>query len=307
MALDREVYLLREPIFIDWTLTNVSDRTITVGKVNPLTQIHFEFTDAKGIKRPIHSGVCVLGKGPILVTLEPNQSLAGWIALCQDYPAVLGLGSFKMRAVCKVGYLKKDKDEAGSLDVKSKEIGFKVVKPDGAAGKIVDLIDRTMATGDEGDGIDVEEQNCKCRETKTAIRERNEVLCNSWFRNYALCERIMKESRSARFSAAAAFALGMWDWAKGSRGKAQPPNEVELKKACDRFTACEKSDGSSRYLKGLAAYHRLLAIMDGAGKNQQLEARKQAEKLIKDYAGSSMASEARAILKKLEASRKPDR
>src|SRR5262249_12712581 len=160
-------------------------------------------------------------------------------------------------------------------------------------GKIVDLIDSTLGT-DENEA-DPEPSDGKGGLTKEDIRERNEVRCNAWWRSYALCERIVKESKSARFSAAAAFALGMRDWSRGSRGRDTPPNQVSLKEACDYCETCEKSDGSSRYLKGLAAYHRLLAMMEGTGKNEQLETKKQAEKLFKDYAGTAIASKAQAV------------
>jgi hypothetical protein len=305
-TLDRKKYLPLEPVLAEVTLTNVSDRDILVldGDWYPCS---FEGADGDGkevVLGPKGTVCRDFAMGP-LTKLRSRESVRRWLDLSGWYTPSVGPGRYTVHAVNIVRFTYSDREHAELFNASSEKVSFEVVKPEGddaevvrkiIAARVKDLKPVEPAISpNESDPVRRQEA---IRRALEETEKRREEECSAWRYDHDLCEAIAKQTKSARFRAAASL-FAVLRFRDGEHGFDSPLDE-----AMQLLTACRESDGASPYLKGLAGYHLLLCKLEDQSDAARKEAKKRAEALIEDYPKTFMADKAREALDKLKAGEK---
>lgn len=319
ISLDRASYLEFEPIFVECALWNNQEEAVSVFAGGPMLFTSFKGNDGDGNGFAIGRGytVCLAGPPPA-ESLAPGKCVRGWVDL-RDWgwgkrpwnpnridssapgyrppPPVpfSRTASLSLHAYNSTSYRGLDGNWS---DTSSGKVSFRIVAAQGEDAKAAKLIEGMAGTkrfspDDVGNHY---------------LHPGSEGV----WHDPELCRRILRKTKSPRFSAVANFYLGyskvgelssfVAGLASGGTLDRQQPNPTLLgyqKEAAEYLEACINSEGASPYMRGLARYYLLHARMEADPKTTPGEIKRLAETLIKDYPNTYMAQEAQKILDKL--------
>lgn len=267
LRFDRESYLVNEPVFVEWTITNVSRAPIYLPRIRRCN-VGYECRNAWGQSIDLDYAIpCGCGKIDI-IELQPDRSERGWCELWRetgaylerdDYRQFEAPGQFTFQASFSSAYYYENIDEHEVFTARSNAVAIRIVTPTGADAKASAIFPRPGH-----------------------YREHLEKLSGGKILQPVL------QTKSARFGAATAFYGGFYEFRSTSTER-----ERLLK-------TCMQSDAASPYLKGLTMYHLLRhqssKSTDAAA---QQEAIHLAEYLLAKFPDTYMADQARAILDRL--------
>lgn len=285
VALDRDSYLHRECVFVDWNLTN--EGKLPVSLVNAgYHSLGFTLENEKGKPTQLdsHSTHC-FGK-PIIRVLKPGESLHGWLEVRDGYSGWSRLGKYTLKTTFLA--LVPHGDEDGFRTVVSSEaVTFTVVKPAGDDLTALEMVDKFL------------EQ----RRGPNPELDDDEYQSGLFFADLALQNALISQTKSARYRALAQLYRGMRSMPSADE-KVRPSVLSVLTIPQESFTACANSEGSSKYMKGLARYYLLRLKLQEEGATTKQEVSRMASGLIRDYPKTSMAFEAQKILDELQGRKK---
>lgn len=280
ISVDRPDYLRREPIFVDWAITNVGDVPVEI--VKPIDEVHFTFAcrgrDGQAIPIWPASTICARIR---FLWLQPGQSVRGWFAFNESFAGIPGAGTFTLQASCKGSYIKRKGEDRVIYGATSNAVSITVAEPKGPDADVVALIDKRM-----NQRFPSEPAPVRASPEELAIWKYNEGRLESnraaWYVLHPeLCEEVRNQPRSPRFAAVAAFSRGV------------------TTDAVQYLKECEGSLGSSRYLTGLAAYYILSCKQRDSSPDAQKELKTLAERIIATYPNTAIAQNAQEILDEL--------
>jgi hypothetical protein len=289
VTLDRDSYILGEPILFTWSITNEGKDPVWISPV-VLNNIHLDLATRDGEKRPLRLSAVACTR-PITLLLKPGCSRRDAIWLQGDYEGFDVVGDYKLSASTHSVFVS-ERDPPSELKevvLQHDPIPFKVVKPTGASADTVALIAGAAKAPED--------------------RLERGV---GWFMGRPERRReVLEATRCPRFKAAASFHVAWWAYldapgrsAAAEDGQRLPEDgEKKLKEAAGLFAEVTKSEGSSKHLKALALYHLMLckhALAQGA---DQKEVEELAMKIATDYPKTVFAEDAADFLKGLDAAK----
>lgn len=266
---DRAAYLVNEPVFVEWTLTNVSRAPVFLPRV---WDVYYKCSTGQGKPFPLEDGANRCRSGGVdLVELRPGQSIKGydelWLEIYtparEEYQVFSHSGQFTFWASygsCYSTQESYDEEDYQSFQLRSNHVTIGIEAPTGA---------------------DAAASKHFPRPGYLAEYSRQLRLGGAY-------EPVL-QTKSERFNASMAYYYG---W----QGNGQ--------RSIDLLTKCIDAKASSRYLKGLASYRLLQQLVDKkedwvAGQHALALARW----IVAEFPDTYMAQETRAILEHLEAQR----
>src|SRR5262249_13613494 len=105
ISLDRQSYLPREPIWVEWSLTNAEPRLLKRRPVFADYELEFDCVDEERQKGAVgHWGPGADFDTPEYIPLAEGQWIRGWLNLRDGRVGLYGTGKFKLRGCCRTVY-----------------------------------------------------------------------------------------------------------------------------------------------------------------------------------------------------------
>jgi len=293
VSLDRDSYHVREPMLLQWKVTNDGAICTRFQEVVPEAQLSFKCIDCRGKEIPLYCATTVDYRHTF-TPFHPGQSRSGWLVLLEEYIGLLGPGEYRLRATLRSGGFLEKSDEAFLLKTTSKDITLRITEPKGPDAEVVRFIETAVAK-ERGTGNEKTKETPSSLEEQRQAAEYREYFLNVWMARRDILEDVASQAKSPRFRAAALFRQGEWGYSE----LASDFSTRRLEQVRRNLTACIACEGSSPYMKGLAAYYLLLCKRLEAGKDRETGTAIMAENLRANYPGTYMAQEAVRILEEL--------
>jgi hypothetical protein len=212
VTLDRTAYLPREPIWVDWALTNAEPRLLNLRPPIAGLQLDFECTDEHGRTELVRYP----GPGPDLnirqyIPLGEGQFIRGWLNLRERHRGLYGTGKFKLRGVFSIVYDYGDPYKREYRYVRGNEVAFSVVAPEGADADVVKLVDDELFKDLKPDLFKTPGLFQVPPEDPDERRQMERVwedLAEQWLDRWETSKQVLDRTKSDRFGAAAAFGMG---------------------------------------------------------------------------------------------------
>ncbi|MEW6357614.1 MAG: hypothetical protein AB1696_14885 [Planctomycetota bacterium] len=269
ISLDRKAFLDYEPIFLEWTFRNTTKSIVKIA--NATADVYFTFclVDSGGERHLCSPPECPT-LGPLQITiLAQGESTKARIDL-RDYLASHPLGSLTLFAVYKPPELRGTQDFLSSK-LTSNTIELEIRPARGQDGKAAKLVAEAIAKRGEGGYVGI------------------------FYLDRELSNRIIEDTSSSRFGAAANFYLGLRQFEEAKHLTLTKGQYMD--KASAYFRACIATKGN-HYLRGLSYSYLLHCKAEGATSISKDEASRIAAILTEEYADSWALMNAKSIIDK---------
>lgn len=290
LSLDREEYYENEPVFVDWAIVNGGAKNARLLNIELPGLIEIHVFDEKGEEIHLLGPPGDWRRGTRIAVLGVKEAKGYWLDLPAEYDGLRKLGDFRIQLVYDASCLKRSA-EALRLGlwngrVSSKLVPLRFVSPRGVDARAQAVIQKALAKLDPEDDEDA----------------RSHLVL---YRNSRICDLIVRDSGSARFTAAALYYQAKLRLDKSVVARDDGERAKAVEEALRLLKACSECQGSSRYLKGIARYY-LLACEDRKFQGSASERiRRLARELAKEYKDTGIASRSYELIDRLSDVGKP--